>query len=105
MVTMHPCPGRLGASRQWERALDLFLACQMAGAEATKGVCLALLSALEVSAQPRPALQVRACLQGTAGCLALMGASLISFAPCNVRAVLALLDVPWRSCTGLDGIS
>jgi hypothetical protein len=56
----HVCAhwNRLGASRQWERALDLFLACQMAGAEATKGVCLALLSALEVAAQPRPALQV-----------------------------------------------
>ena len=49
---------RLGARGQWQQALDLFLTCQMAGAEATKGVCLALLSALETARQPRPALQV-----------------------------------------------
>ena len=49
---------RLGTRGQWQQALDLFLTCQMAGAEATKGVCLALLSALENARQPRPALQV-----------------------------------------------
>lgn len=40
--------------------MQLFLELQVAGTEATKAVCLALLAALEACGQARPALQVPA---------------------------------------------
>lgn len=54
---VHWC--RCGRAGKWEEAVDLFLGLQMAGTEATKGICLALLGALEACGQARPALQVR----------------------------------------------
>ena len=50
---------RCGKMGRWESALELFLELQVLGAEASKGVCLALLSALEAAGQARPALQVQ----------------------------------------------
>ena len=38
--------------------MELFLGLQIAGTEATKGLCLTLLAALEACSQSRPALQV-----------------------------------------------
>jgi pentatricopeptide repeat protein len=49
---------RCGKMGRWETALELFLELQLVGGDATKGVCLALLSALEAAGQVRPAMQV-----------------------------------------------
>ena len=49
---------RLGKRGDWGRALEVFLAMQMAGCEATRGPCLALLGAAEASRRARPAVEL-----------------------------------------------
>ncbi len=49
---------RLGKRCDWGRALEVFLAMQMAGCEATRGPCLALLGAAEASGRARPAVEL-----------------------------------------------
>lgn len=49
---------RLGKRRDWGGALEVFLAMQMAGCEATRAPCLALLGAAEASGRAAPAVQL-----------------------------------------------